>query len=232
MEATFPDLNIQIRKEGRAPVPMGASLSAPAALHPVPLGVHEALHARPAVPGSSASRLRLPAVPRLVLEQYSAITSGPEVLTSALLMRMHRYIERVHRPETQGRSWRLSACSPRTRAGRRTPEARHGEQTGTAQQRVSRGTPAAPADRQAETSESSSASEATLGAGLSLGPQGQSRARRPWRTGAQGTAALLRGLAWSRALNSHNLRESTSSTRSINQCAPNPEGGRRSKQTP
>lgn len=95
MEATFPDLNIQIRKEGRAPVPMGASLSAPAALHPVPLGVHGACRSAP-------RSTRLLCLSASVFRLYHGSswngvlchTYFRTVLTSALLMRMHRYTMR------------------------------------------------------------------------------------------------------------------------------------------
>lgn len=84
MEATFPDLNIQIRKEGRAPVPMGR-LSAPAALHPVPLGVHGACRRAPTkYQAPLPLGLRLPAVPRLVLGGVLCHTYFRTVLTQRL----------------------------------------------------------------------------------------------------------------------------------------------------
>ena len=54
--------------------------------------------------------------------------------------------------------------------------------------------------------------------------------REPWRTGAQGTAALLRGLPRGLGLLIHTTPGNQRPLpRSSSQCAPNPEGGRRER---
>lgn len=137
------------------------------------------------------------------------------VLTSALLMRMHRYTMRNVFIDLKRKTTVEAERFPRNPA---LGVGRQSEHDASRPEQHSKGfhrEPPPPAPRppvKAETV-SSSASEATLGTGLSLGPQGQSWGQGTLADRSAGHGRPAQGAsAWSRALNSHNPRESTSST--------------------